>query len=234
MTRKTVGIIGGMGPHSTIRLFDLIVQRTPVIVESDHLHILIDNFPQIPDRTAAILGKGPSPVPALQKSARQLEHWGANLIAIACNTAHYFWKEIQQVVQIPVLNMIDLVARRLQSMHQGRYILLATTGTVQSGLYQYYLPEGRLILPDEATQQQIMQIIYGEGGVKQQGPTPVSRKRLLDIIHPFTILEPVAIIAGCTEIELLLDDRVNGIPVVKPLVTLADAVVSMAVEVTKK
>ncbi len=228
MQRKTVGIIGGMGPHSTIRLFELIVERTPVTRESDHLRILIDNRPQIPDRTAAILGKGPSPVPALQESAQLLQRWGAELIAIACNTAHYFWKEIQNSVHIPVLNMIERVAHALQQTADGRYLLLATTGTVQSGLYQQYIPAQQLIVPDALLQERVMAVIYGPGGVKQQGPTTSAQQQLLEIIQQLAPQNPAAIIAGCTEIELLLPNQLDAVPVVKPLEVLATAVVQMA------
>ena len=229
MKRKTVGIIGGMGPHSTIRLFEFIVERTPINSENDHLHILIDNRPQIPDRTAAILGQGPSPVPALKDSARLLENWGAEVIAIACNTAHYFWNEVQQAVTVPVLNMIKLVAQSAKKIGQGHYLLLATTGTVQSGLYQRYFPPEQIIVPEPPFQQQLMDIIYGKGGVKHQGPTSVAVSRLLKIIRHYHGSKLVAIIAGCTEIELLLSHSVENLPVIKPLEILADAIVQFAI-----
>jgi len=68
----------------------------------DHLRIIIDNNPKIPDRTAAILGKGEDPLPALQKTAKNLEKAGADFIIIPCNTAHYFLSSIQESVKIPI------------------------------------------------------------------------------------------------------------------------------------
>ena len=228
MNRKTVGILGGMGPHSTVRLFERIVDKTPAEREQDHLRILIDNRPQIPDRTAFILGKGPSPVPMLQESAQLLEQWGAELIAIPCNTAHFFWEDVQAVVQIPVLNMIELVAGTVSEVAGGRVLLLATTGTVRSGLYQRYLPADQLILPDEEIQQSVMDIIYGPEGVKQRGPLPVHEEELEIIIQKFRVKQPTAVIAGCTEIELALGETAAGLLVIKPLEVLATAVVNRA------
>ncbi len=228
MNRKTVGILGGMGPHSTVRLFERIVDKTPAEREQDHLRILIDNRPQIPDRTAFILGEGPSPIPMLQESAQLLERWGAELIAIPCNTAHFFWEHIQAVVQIPVLNMIELVAKTVSEVAGGRVLLLATTGTVRSGLYQRYLPADQLILPDEEIQQSVMNIIYGPEGVKQRGPLPMHEAQLEMIIQKFNSEQPAAVIAGCTEIELALGETASGLPVIKPLEVLAKEVVSRA------
>ena len=87
---KTVGIIGGMGTLATIDLFNKIVLETNAKSDDEHLHILIDNNAQIPDRTNFILGNGENPTNELIKSAKNLEKIGADFLAIPCNTAHYF------------------------------------------------------------------------------------------------------------------------------------------------
>ncbi len=230
MNNKTVGIIGGMGPHSTIRLFELIVELTPIQREQDHLRILIDNRPQIPDRTAFLLGKGPSPVPFLQESARMLETWGAELIAIACNTAHAFWQEVQNSVTIPVLNMIQLV-REAVSHHvppEMPVLLLATDGTLKTGLYQRNIPQREIIIPDAQWQAMIMEAIYGEEGIKVRGVQAPNVGNIRRVIQHYVPQKPGAIIAGCTEIELALNDFEYDIPILKPLHLLAKAIVQRA------
>jgi aspartate racemase len=107
---KIAGIIGGMGPLSTIELLEKIFNYTPAEREQNHLRVLVDNHPQIPDRTDFIIGKGISPLPMMTESARLLQKWGADFLAIACNTAHYFYADIQKSVSIPLLNMLELVA----------------------------------------------------------------------------------------------------------------------------
>ena len=66
---KTLGIIGGMGPQATIDLYQKITNHTAASRDQDHLHILIDSYPQIPDRTAHICGSGDDPLPYLVRSA---------------------------------------------------------------------------------------------------------------------------------------------------------------------
>jgi len=85
MTEKIIGILGGMGPEATIDLFYKIIKFTPAKKDQDHLRIIIDNNPKIPDRTAAILGKGEDPIPALRETAKNLEKAGADFIIIPCN-----------------------------------------------------------------------------------------------------------------------------------------------------
>ena len=106
MTR-TVGVMGGMGPEATAAFYGSFVQRTPALVDQAHHPVIIFSDPRVPDRTEFILGQGPSPEPALLSLARKLEAAGADLIAIPCNTAHLFWKEISESVEIPVLNILE-------------------------------------------------------------------------------------------------------------------------------
>jgi len=75
---KVVGILGGVGPEATVDLLHRIIRATPVHNEQEHLRIIVDCNPQIPDRTLAILGKGESPLSELVKTALNLEKAGAN------------------------------------------------------------------------------------------------------------------------------------------------------------
>ncbi len=92
---KTVGILGGVGSESTARFFLKVIKNTPAKTDQDHLRIIIDNNPNIPDRTLAILGLGISPVEEAKKSIVNLENAGVEIIAIPCNTMHYFYPELQ-------------------------------------------------------------------------------------------------------------------------------------------
>ena len=92
---KTLGIIGGMGPAATLDLFHKILKATPAKRDQDHIHIIIDNFPQIPDRTAFLLGKGENPLPYILKSVRTLEEANVDVLCMPRNTAHYFVEDIR-------------------------------------------------------------------------------------------------------------------------------------------
>ncbi len=167
---KIVGILGGMGPMSTVDLMKMITERTPVEEEREHLRLLVDSRPQIPDRPAALLGTGPSPVPMLQESARLLEKWGAELLAIPCNTAHGFLEEVREAVSIEVLDMIGLVGKELaRAFPRGTPVgLLATTAAGKARVFHDRLPDVELLLPSDRVQEDmvtaaILEVKLGSG-----------------------------------------------------------------------
>lgn len=228
---KTVGIIGGMGPESTIALMQKIVALTPAKKEQDHIRLLIDNRPQIPDRTEYLLGRGPSPLPMLLESARLLGKWGAELIAIACNTAHYFIGEIQEAVNAPVLDMLRLLAAELERRYPPEAALgiLATSGSRRSGLFEKYLPAFTLIFPPEQVQEDLIrEVIYGAQGIKAGGDLAANREKILRAVQTLKDRRPVCLIAGCTEIGLALEGVSLEIPAVNPLDLLAREIVAQA------
>ena len=96
LEKKTIGVLGGMGPEATVEIFERIVNGTPAKTDQDHLRMIIDNNPGIPDRTAAILKKGPDPLPALIRSAQVLQQAGADFLVIPCNTAHYWLPKLRK------------------------------------------------------------------------------------------------------------------------------------------
>lgn len=101
-----LGILGGMGPAATCNLFKKIVKSTNVIKDQDHIHIIIDNNTQIPDRTNYICSSGMDPRPEMIRSIIKLETMGASYIAIPCNTAHYFYEDLVKFTRSRILNMI--------------------------------------------------------------------------------------------------------------------------------
>src|SRR4030042_3085815 len=105
--RKTIGILGGMGPESTAHFFSLIIKNTAAAKDQDHIPVLIYNLPQIPERTPAILGKGPSPVPLLRKGVRTLARAGADFIVIPCISAHPFLRDVRRSSAVPILRLLE-------------------------------------------------------------------------------------------------------------------------------
>jgi aspartate racemase len=227
---KIVGIIGGMGPESTIRLMDKIVKYTPVKREQDHIRLIVDNNPGIPDRTEYLLGNGPSPLPMLIESARLLQDDGAQLIAIACNTAHVFIQDIGKEIRPPILDMLALTVGKLEKQFppDSRFILLTTSGSLAINLFQKYLNRFQLKIPNDGQQNEIMKIIYGEAGIKCAGDTKTNRIKIQKIIKE--LMEPnlSGIIAGCTEIGLILEDQIYDLSVIDPLDVLAREIVHRA------
>lgn len=112
---RVLGVLGGMGPLATARFYDAVVRATPAGHDQGHIPTVIWSDPRIPDRTAAILAGGPSPVPAMVDGARKLETAGAETLAIPCNTAHAFLPELRASTRLVWIDMVgetlDLVAR---------------------------------------------------------------------------------------------------------------------------
>ena len=233
MFEKTIGILGGMGPEATIDLFAKIVKGTKVRKDQDHLRVLIDNNPKIPDRTLAIQGKGPSPLPLLIKGGRALEKAGADFIVIPCVTAHHFYPGLQEKLSIPVLHIIEETMKHIRSRLKGirRIGLVATTGTVHTGLFQKTFFGSRLemILPPAQVQKnRVMEAIYGKKGIKAIGPSPHSRRLVLTACQALIGQGAGAILAGCTEIPLVLKDGDLTVPVIDPISILARAAIERA------
>jgi aspartate racemase len=210
---KVVGILGGMGPAATLDLISKILKHTPATLEQDHLRILVDINPKVPDRVAAILEGKKEILPVLTGMAQGLERMGADLLAIACNNAHYYWEAVRESVKIPVLHMIRETASALSQKipSPSRVGLLATSAMIQIGLYERILKEAGIatVVPTQLMQERITEVILGVKGKVD----PQELKRFLD--------EPIAemaargindIVIGCTEIPIVLPfSNIHGI-----------------------
>ena len=233
MSEKIIGILGGMGPEATIDLFTKIVKGTRVKKDQDHLRILIDNNPKVPDRTKAIQKKGPSPLPQLIRSAKVLEKAGADFIVIPCVTAHYYYESLHKVITIPILHIIEETMRHLQTHLKGirKIGLIATTGTIQTGLFQRAFSHSHmdLILADPEVQKKyVMEAIYGKEGIKAAGPSEYSRRLILDASKRMIHRGAQAVLAGCTEVPLVLKEGDLSVPVIDPVSILAIASIRKA------
>lgn len=222
---KVIGILGGMGPEATCDLYLKIIKCTPATKDQDHIRVVIDSNPKIPDRTAFILGSGEDPRPLLIETAKHVESMGASLIAMPCNTAHYFHGEIQSAVSVPVLHMMKEVARELggKVKHAG---LLATTGTVKTGLYRDALEAAGIetIVPGEEGQNEVMRAIYAIKGGDFGTAGGIMRTQGQELVRKGAEV----VIAGCTEIPLVLRNGDLEVPVLDATMVLAQACVREA------
>ena len=163
MMQGKLGILGGMGPQATLTFYQRLLDMTGAASDQEHIPTLILSDTTMPDRTAALLSGAVEPVQKrLLADCRTLEAWGASAIAITCNTSHAFLPAILPQLKIPVVNMITETAAALQALGAQKAVLLATDGTVQSGLYhQACKARGiQLVNPDPQVQAQVMSLIY--------------------------------------------------------------------------
>lgn len=140
MNKKTLGIIGGVGPLATMFIGEMIVRRTAAETDQEHVNMLITNNTTIPDRTAFILGKSEeNPVPVIVSDAKKLEAIGAEILAIPCNTAHSFYEEIAQETTLPVINMIEETAKYAKKKMQNELVFLARLVLFQQGFTKMHV-----------------------------------------------------------------------------------------------
>lgn len=226
--KKTIGIIGGMGPLATCDLMEKIIRHTDAACDQEHIRICVDSNTNIPDRTDAILHHGESPLPEMAKSAVRLQAMGADMLLIACNTAHYFLPELQGYVDIPILDMLSETAKHLKERGICKAAVLATDGTVQTGIYDKALAGVGIcpVYPNAEEQKMIMSLVYdyvkaGKSCIDLAGQIAAMEQRLKQ-------QGVQALVLGCTELPIVFDQLGASIPVVDPTEVLACVAVRFA------
>lgn len=205
---KIVGILGGMGPEATVDLMQRIIRLTPALDDIDHIRCIVDNNPKVPSRIKAIIdGDGEDPGPCMADMGKRLENFGANLLVIACNTAHHYYKNVQNAVDIPVINLIGLVTDHLIQNHPNhRNIgILASPAVKLTGLYtRRFEPLGLVdVWPDPEAHELLLQVI--KSVKKNDTGTEVTQDYQSVCQHLKEKGAGLAIVA-CTELSALNSD----------------------------
>jgi aspartate racemase len=229
--RKTIGILGGMGPDATVYLYDRILKSTTAHKDQDHITTIIYSHPGTPDRTAAILENGPSPLPALIHSAKILEQSGADFILMPCVTAHYYYDKIIGHISIPFIHLLETAVHYIKA-HPAKLKkigLIATDGTIETGLFQDLLEKNGLetVTPGEEGQRLFNEAVYGEKSVKA-GFIEEPKHLLIKLAGLLKQKGAEAVIAGCTEIPVALNQADLDIHYINPLQIMAEEAVSRA------
>ena len=221
-----LGILGGMGPMATVDFMGKIVRNTPASCDQDHIQMVVCSATDVPDRTAAILGQGSDPFPAMLKALRRLELSGATRIAIPCNTAHHWHGALQAKTSVPIIHIVDAVADALAGLHTIPTLgLLATDGTIHAGVYQQRLAERGYVcvVPDATAQTEVMRAIR----LVKAGRTDEAAGILGREAEALAVRGCSHIAMACTEIPLALAalDRDVGAALLDPTDLLAQACV---------
>ena len=211
---------------ATADLYRKIIEHTRADRDSEHIRVYIDGNAAIPDRTAAILHGGEDPVPEMLSALRHLEACGADCIIMPCNTAHYFLPRLREQTALPILDMQRITAAVCRERFPGKTAaILATDGTVQSGLYDRALDaEGvRWIHPGESEQKSLMHLIYGV--VKASRPMEPEKERWDAILDTLRGQGADLFILGCTELPVLAGVLPSEGPFLDPTDELAKAAI---------
>lgn len=204
-TPRVLGILGGLGPMATVYFYEMLTRHTQAVCDQDHIDVIINSRATTPDRTAYILGESTdNPFDVMAQDAQRLVTFGADMLAIPCNTAHYFYDRLNESVQVPILNMVEQTVLRAKS-ECDKVGILATTGTVQTRTYQRICEQHGLAcaVPDAQKQQAVMDIIYGD--IKQGKPADM--QAFAEVTNALRADGCTRVILGCTELSLIKRDE---------------------------
>jgi aspartate racemase len=197
-----IGILGGMGPLATVDFFERVIELTSsagASCDQEHLPLLLANLPHIPDRSKAMLKTGEDPLSALLDGIDMLNRNGVELIAIPCNSAHHWYDAMREHSRAPILHIAEACVAAIPRGTR-RAAVLATGGTLSSGLYQRILERHDIepVVPNGATQAHIDACIKAV----KAGDLDVAARELQAALTEFAVLGAEAAVMGCTEIPL--------------------------------
>jgi len=218
---RTLGVMGGMGPAASAEFMKLMAEKAPASKDQEHPKIILYSNPTVPDRTAYILGKGPDPEPALIEGLQTLTGWGADILAVTCNTAHYYIDHFRGELKRPVVHIIDETIRASRERSPEGAWLCATLGTMKAGIYQNHAEQSgyKLLIPPEEIQPDIHKVT----DLVKAGKTVEAGKLYRKVCKKLWKINKVPVIAACTELPIAYD--YTGLPAemsVSSLEALAD------------
>lgn len=231
-----LGIFGGMGPEATVDLYRQIIKLTPAERDQEHIPTLIYSLPQVPDRMASIRNKDIPILPYLVEGVTRLERAGASFIAIPCNTVHYFYDHMQEAVSIPIIHMIRETVQEVKNSYPNvkKVGLLATTGTLESHLYEDELVKNgfEVIVPEDSIEnEKVMKAIRG---IKAGTDRMINEDLLAEAGQHLVSKNAGLIVLGCTEIPLAFNPERVNVPVVNATRVLAERAIRMYYELNQK
>jgi aspartate racemase len=196
-TSLVLGVLGGMGPAATLDFLTKLQAFTPATSDQDHIRVLVDINPKIPDRNLAGSGAGP----VLAEMAGALAGAGAEVLAIACNTAHAHAGLIQRASGLPLIDMIETGANAARDRGARRVGVLGTKGAVR--LYREYLAAQAmgLVTLEPERQEEFMATIYK---IKGGDLGPGVQREMAGYAADLIAGGAEAVIAGCTEAPLVI------------------------------
>ncbi|MFI3253975.1 MAG: amino acid racemase [Eubacteriales bacterium] len=201
MDKKTLGILGGMGPMASSLLYEIITKSTKASCDQEHLEIFLYSCPSIPDRSQAIQsGHTEAVLTKLINGLKTLEQMGAEVLAVPCNTSHYFYQDMAQAVSVPLLDMVSLTVQKALENRPKKVAILATEGTNYGRLYQNKFSDKNIPvfeLPCHL-QERVNQLIYQE--IKANKPPSVEN---FQEIEAYLLGQEVdCILLACTELSI--------------------------------
>ena len=207
--RPVLGILGGLGPAASCYLYQMLIDHTPAERDQDHLDVVISSRASTPDRTAYILGQSDEdPFAVMEQDGKNLVRYGATVLAIACNTAHYFYDRLSEALPVPVLNMPRLTVQDAKAAGCTKLGILATDGTLAAETYQLACAQQGIAcaFPSAEHQTDVMSVIYDD--IKQGRRADMVKFGAA--VHDLKKQGCNMAVLGCTELSLVKRDEHLG------------------------
>ena len=207
---RAIGILGGMGPQATVDAMNKIIKNTPAHRDQEHIPVITVSIPDIPDRSESIINKNDRPFKKMSEYLKILDNANVGCIIIPCNTAHFWFDQLQQCTNTKMISIIESVVNFIEGSHTEEVVILATSATVSSQLYQHKFIEKKIKynLPTSTIQQQIMQSIY----TYKAGEIAESKKIMNQVIQLYGLNPKKKFLLACTEIPLILEEWIKNYP----------------------
>jgi len=227
--QKTVGVMGGMGPDATVDFMARVIALTEAGCDQDHIHMIVDNDPTVPDRQTAMISGNDDVSARLEAMALRLESAGAEFLVMVCNTAHVFIDGVRASSNIPFINIIDESVCEIEQVRaDARTVgVLATNACVNTEVYQDAIDaSGRVaLIPDQANQKKLMGLIKAiKAGDKGASVT----EGMESVAHALIDAGADILISGCTEIPIVFSGDGFPVPVIASTNVLAQRTVDLA------
>jgi aspartate racemase len=228
-TQKTVGVMGGMGPDATVDFMAKVIALTDSGRDQDHVHMIVDQDPSVPNRQEAIRNGSTEVTHALGAMAKRLEDAGADFLVMVCNTAHVFLDEVHATTGIPFISIVDESVREIDRVcPDARKVgVMATDGCLRTNIYQdAVVASGRQALEPESEELVELMRLITEIKAGNQGEDIASAMQAL--ANGLVDKGADVIISGCTEIPLVFDGENCKVPVIASTDVLAERTLEFA------
>lgn len=221
--------MGGMGPDATVDFMAEVIRLTEAARDQDHVHMIVDQDPGVPNRQEAI-DKGTKDVTrALGAMAKRLEDAGADFLVLVCNTAHVFLDEVHAKTRIPFISIVDESVKEIERLRPDakKVGVLATDGCLSTGIYQdAIVASGReALVPDGEQLAELMRLITA---IKAGDQGQAIAAGMQALANALVDKGAEIIISGCTEIPLVFNGENCEVPVVPSTYVLAQRTVEFA------
>ena len=217
---KSVGILGGMGVYATLDFLTQVFNFTPNRKHWGNLRIIIDNAISIPNIIRAVLFDGPDPKKGIIESINNCEKIGAEILAVPCNSVHYYYEDIVPHINIPWINIVEITSREAKKIGK-KPLVLGGLVTVEKKLYSQFVPG--VIYPTLMENDIVINSI--EEIAVNSRLNEHSKEEIRNIIMKYK--EKISsVILACTELSIVFKNKyILGIPVVDSNLEYAKEVV---------